>query len=168
MENAIDRYLDTLLSFVPRDSGDGRGKADHATLIHVPGEGPERVYRISLDERSPTLTSARYRETVWEYIDSEDVERPRVDVLTAPVPMNHPVFEYFEMPFLKNCESRPDGCPGMDYFLLMWRVGTHSSTVECWDPLGREDYEWTSIVGAFQALSSQFEYEAMNLELASA
>lgn len=167
MQNAIERYLETLLSFIPRDAVEGRANKDYATLIYIPAVGAERVYRITLDRLCPQFTTARYRETVWEYVEKESRARPSVDLLTSDVATDHPVFEYLNGECFGQCENCPDGYAGQDYVLMMWRVGGRKSTVECWDPLCRESGMWPSVVGAFAALSGQCEYAANHLELTS-
>ena len=145
MEDSIDLYLDALLSFVPRDSNDGRDREDYATLIHVPGKGPERVYSMIFGKETMALTKAQYLETVWEFVEKGSSIHPPVDILKTDVDHLHPVFEYLNPDALEKCVNYSDGCPGMDYFLLMWRHGDRSGTAECWDPLGRVERSWLSV-----------------------
>lgn len=161
MISTVERYLETLLSFVPRSVG-SRFSGDFVAVIHVPADGPEQVYSLTLDS-DPVLTVARYRETVWDLLESAEsgcASAPQLDALQAQVPSDHPVFEYLDRSALAACENISDGIPGLDYYLMIWQKDGAADVVECWEPYGRDQEEWLTVIGALQALSGQYEYAA--------
>ena len=164
----IDNYLSTLLAFAHGGQKGRASQGDYVSLIHVPVEGPESVYSLSLDDRQPMLSLARYKETVWEYVramsDRERDFQPRVDLLRAAVEEGHPVFNFLSREALEGCVNYGDGQPGLDYFLLMWQRDGACDVVECWEPYGRQDLSWMTLIGALQALSSQYEYALLDAD----
>ncbi len=161
----IDQYLSTLLSFTPGHSHENRIGGDYVSLIHVPASGQEKVYSIAFGDEVNVLTVAQYHETIWEYmkagIDSELAETvPKLNVLQVEVELAHPVFNIVGKNLLTRCENHSDGGQGLDYYLLMWQKSGSASVVECWEPYGRNDDEWITVIGAIEVLSSQFEYAA--------
>lgn len=168
MDISIDKYLSTLLSFAPCDKGDGRKAGDYISLIHIPVEGPEEVYSLSFDSSNPTLVVARFQETVWDYLAKSRSGScqlaPQVDVLQAITEYEHPIFDYVNPSLLADCMSHSDGRPGMDYYLLMWQFDGYSSVSECWEPYRRGASSWITLIGAMQALSSQYEYTVREKE----
>lgn len=162
MISAVEKYLETLLAFVPRQKANRLSK-DYISLIHVPGNGPERVYSLVLDEERPLLTVAQYKETVWELIESGSSQgkSPEIDALQAEVPADHPAFIFVDKASLSRCESYGEGCNGLDYYLLIWQVDGESGVVESYEPYARENQAWLTVVGALQVLSSEFEYALM-------
>lgn len=170
MSANIDRYLTTLLSFTPGPSRSNRVGEDYASLIHIPVTGPEKVYSVVFGEEANFFTVARYQETIWESMQAGKgtgllEDPPQVNVLRAEVETDHPVFEILDVSLLKQCENRSDGGPGLDYYMLMWQKSGCASVAECWEPYGRNDEAWTSLVGAMEVLSSQYEYAVANSEL---
>lgn len=157
MISRIERYLEALLSFVPRNAG-SRFSRDFVALIHVPADGPEQVYSLTLG-CDPILTVARYRETVWDLLESGGPgSMPELDALQAQVPSDHPVFEYLDREALSACENVSDGMAGLDYYLMIWQKDGVADVVECWEPYGRDQEDWLSVIGALQTLSGQYEY----------
>lgn len=160
---SIDKYLDALLSFVPRNRNSRMG-GDYVALIHVPATGPERVYSLVYDDQSPLLTVANYRETVWEMLErSENGERearPELDALQATLSPDHPVFSFLDAAALSACRNLSDGQPGMDYYLMLWQKDGEANVVEAWEPYGHDDQAWLTVIGAMQVLYSQFQYAA--------
>ena len=158
---SVDKYLDALLSFVPRKRGN-RLVGDYVALIHVPAAGPERVYSLSFDNEHPFFTVANYRETVWELLqnqgDREIQTRPNLDALRAEVSTEHPVFAFLDVASLSACGNVSDGRPGMDYYLMLWQKDGQANVVECWEPYARNDEAWLTVVGALQALYSQYQF----------
>lgn len=162
---SIDNYLDALLSFIPR-SRSNRLSGDYISLIHVPAMGPERVFSIRFDERTPLFTVASYRQTVWELLERSGpapVEtRPELDALQATLSADHPVFSFLDAAALSACQNVSDGCPGMDYYLMLWQKDGLAQVVECWEPYARNEESWLTVIGALQALYGQFQYAAEN------
>lgn len=167
MNTEIDRYLSTLLSFTPGPSRSGRRGGDYVSLIHIPVTGPEKVYSVAFGDEGNILTVARYRETIWECMSlgMNGDPSPQVNVLQAEVETSHPVFEILDEHLLTGCENRSDGGPVLEYYMLMWQKSGHASVAECWEPYGRNDEEWISLVGAMEVLSSQYEYAVAESEL---
>ncbi len=166
MNAEIDRYLSTLLSFTPGHKRGNQIGGDYASLIHVPVSGPERVYSIAFGEEVNVLTTAKYQETLWDALEESDSDfidslRPQVDVLQAEVGADHPVFEFLEVESLSACANFSDGAPGLDY-LLPTDVAAfgQASVVECWEPFGRDELNWISMIGAMQTLVLQYEFAA--------
>lgn len=163
MTNNIDRYLSTLLAFTPSSKRNNRVGGDYVSLIHVPANGPEQVYSVAFNETSNLLTLARYQEPVWRFLEDcellgfEDAS-PEVNVLQSEVERTHPVFEFIDLPLLLECQDHPDGEAGLDYYMLMWQKDGNASVVECWEPYGREDSSWVTLIGSMEALASQIEY----------
>ena len=172
MLQTVDKYLSTLLTFAHGGQKGRKSQSDYVSLIHVPVEGSESVYSVSFDRESPMLSMARYQETVWEYVRKQGERRtetqPRVDVLRAEIDADHPVFEFLSRKSLERCETFSDGQPGLEYFLLMWQRDGVEEVIECWEPYGRQDFSWMTLIGALQALSSQYEYALLdaNCEMA--
>ncbi len=159
----IDRYLTTLLSYTPGHKRGSRIGGDYVSLIHVPVAGPEEVYSVAFGEKGNFLSHAKYRETIWKYLESCDANetvdiQPLVNVLQAEVDPSHPVFKFIDLSLLRRCENRNDGCSGLDYYLLMWQKDGCASVVECWEPYGRNIESWITLIGAMQVLTSQYEY----------
>jgi len=160
MLSAVDRYLQTLLTFVPRNKAN-RFIKDYVALIHVPAQGPEKVYSLVQDEEQPLLTVAAYKSAVWEVLDGfegESGQKPELDALQAQVDRDHPALDYLDARTLRNCENFSDGQPGLDYYLMLWQMHGETGVVECYEPYSRDDYSWATVIGAMQVLSSQFEY----------
>ncbi len=160
MFSAVDQYLQTLLTFVPRNSAN-RFTKDYVALIHVPAVGPEKVYSLILDEAQPILTVAAYKSAVWEVVDTfgaEGANKPELDALQAQVDSDHPALDYLRTQTLKSCENHSDGQAGLDYYLMLWQRDGETGVVECYEPYSRNDYSWSTVIGAMQVLSSQFEY----------
>lgn len=165
MNADIDSYLSTLLSFSPGHNRANRIGGDYVSLVHVPVTGPEKVYSIAFGDQSNILTVARYSETIWEYLKTGNGSEclgtaPQVNVLQTEVDLCHPVFEILDLPLLKECGNRSDGGPGLEYYLLMWQKSGNASVVECWEPYGRNDDDWITLIGGVEVLSSQYEYAA--------
>ncbi len=160
MISAVDQYLKTLLTFVPRKSAN-RFTKDYVALIHVPAVGPEKVYSLVMDETQPLLTVAAYKSAVWEAIESfgaEAARSPELDALQAQVERDHPALDYLDSKTLMSCDNYSDGRAGLDYYLMLWQRDGETGVVECYEPYSREDYSWSTVIGAMQVLSSQFEY----------
>jgi len=167
MNTEIDRYLSTLLSFAPGPRRTSRIGGDYASLIHIPVTGPEKVYSVAFGDEVNILTVARYRETIWEYMSlgMNGDPSPQVNVLQAEVETSHPVFEILDENLLTECENRSDGGPGLEYCMLVWQKSGHASVAECWEPYGRNDEDWISLIGSMEVLSSQYEYAVADSEL---
>ena len=165
MEFTVDTYLETLLAFVPKNTGKRLG-CDYVSLIHVPARGPERIYSLSFDDEAPVLTLAQFRETVWEVLQGRESGsaqmRPNIDAIQAQVPHDHPIFDFIDGDTLRSCGNYSDGQAGLDYYLMVWQKDGEANVVECWEPYGRGSQAWLTVIGALQALSSQ--YERMVLE----
>lgn len=161
MISAVEKYLDTLLAFVPQKKGT-RNCKDYVSLIHVPAKGPEKVYSLVLDEEFPVLTVASYKHAVWEVIENVEGDRysPELDALQAQVPADHPAFIFLDRNSLRRCESFSDGRAGLDYYLMLWQIDGEANVVECYEPYARENQAWLTVVGALQVLSSEYEYAA--------
>lgn len=160
MFSAVDQYLQTLLTFVPRNSAN-RFTKDYVALIHVPAVGPEKVYSLVLDEAKPLLTVAAYKSAVWEVVDTfgtQGAAKPELDALQAQVEPDHPVLDYLRSETLRSCDNYSDGKAGLDYYLMLWQRDGESGVTECYEPYSRDDYAWSTVIGAMQVLSSQFEY----------
>lgn len=160
MFSAIDQYLKTLLTFVPRNKAN-RFTKDYIALIHVPAVGAEKVYSLILDKAQPVFTVAAYKSAVWEIVDGfsdASAAKPELDALQAQVDAGHPALDYLDNETLKSCDNYSDGRAGLDYFLMLWQRDGESGVVECYEPYSRKDYSWASVIGAMQLLSSQFEY----------
>jgi hypothetical protein len=84
--------------------------------------------------------------------------RSEVDALQVVLECDHPAFGFLDLDTLRSCENVSDGGAGMDYYLMLWQKDDEAGVVECWEPYAREDRGWLTIIGALQALSSQFEY----------
>ncbi|MBT3481675.1 MAG: hypothetical protein HN457_09635 [Opitutales bacterium] len=165
MTNDIDQYLSSLLSFTPCRKRNNRFSGDYVSLIHVPANGPEQVYSVVFNDDSNVLTLARYCETVWELLEDcelvgSDDRSPEVDVLQTKVKPDHPVFNFLNRSLLQECQDHSDGERGMDYYMLMWQKDGQGSVAECWEPYGRNDFNWMALVGSMELLASQFEYAA--------
>lgn len=156
---STEKYLDSLLAFIPKNKGN-RLNGEYVSLIHVPAIGSECVYSLSFDEPQALLTVAKYKEAVWEKIEATEVNaRPELDALQASVSSDHPVFQFLDIETLATCENISDGSPaGMDYYLMLWQKDGQANVVECYEPYSRESKSWLTVIGALQALSSQFEY----------
>lgn len=164
MISAIDHYLQTLLTFVPRNEKTNRFAKDYVALIHVPAEGSEKVFSLVFDELRPVFTVASYKETVWELVDQYDGEnwkRPELDALQAQFDDTHPVLEYLDAEQLRNCANFSDGRAGLDYYLMLWQREGESGVVECYEPYCRNESSWKTVIGSLQVLASQFEHAAM-------
>ncbi|MBK1878465.1 hypothetical protein [Pelagicoccus mobilis] len=160
MLSAVDQYLKTLLTFVPCNKAN-RFNNDYIALIHVPANGPEKVYSLAFGENEPLLTVASYKSAVWEIVehfDSQDQPKPELDALQAQLEADHPALDYLGVKTLRNCENYSDGQAGLDYYLMLWQKDGESGVVECYEPYSRDDYAWATVIGALQVLSSQFEY----------
>jgi len=159
---SIDEYLDTLLSFGPTVKDASPFCRESVSLIHVPASGPETVYTLSLRDKDSVLTVARFKAAVWEEIvDASLVDgesKTEVEILRAEVEGDHPVFEFLNDAAYERCANRSEGQPGMEYYLLIRDDGHAGSVAECWEPYGIQDQAWMTVIGAMQALSSQFEY----------
>ena len=163
MISSVEKYLDTLLSFVPRNKGN-RLSGDYVSLIHVPVHEAERVYSLTFDDPESLFTVASYKTTLWETAQEEGMpqSRPELDALQAMVPSDHPVFEFLNVNTLEACENASDGSPaGMDYYLMLWQKDGRASVAECYEPYARENQSWLTVIGGLQALSSQFEYAVL-------
>jgi len=165
MTNDIDQYLSMLLSFTPCHKRNSRFSGDYVSLIHVPANGPEQVYSVVFNDDSNVLTLARYCETVWEFLEDCELvgsndRSPEVNVLQVNIEKDHPVFNFLDLPLLRECQDHSDGEQGMDYYMLMWQKDGHASVVENWEPYGRDDFNWMSLIGSMEVLASQFEYAA--------
>ncbi len=170
MNANIDRYLSALLSFTPGPNRPNRIGGDYASLIHIPVSGPEKVYSVAFGDECNILTVARYSETIWECLNTGKANDvlgvpPQVNVLQAEVEATHPVFDILDETLLAGCENRSDGGPGLEYYMLMWQKSGQASVAECWEPYGRNDDDWISLVGAMEVLSSQYEYAVADSEL---
>lgn len=161
--SSLEKYLNILLSFVPHPKG-SRLMGDYLSLIHVPAQGTERVYSLVFDSEQPLLTSAQFKETVWQVVEGSGgagpTENPTLDALQATVDADHPAFEHLSLEALQACRSRSDGMAGMDYYLMLWQKEGQANVVECWEPYQRNDEAWLAVIGVLQALTSQFEYAA--------
>ena len=158
MISAVDRYLNTLLAFVPQRKG-RRFAGDYVSLIHVPAVGAEKVYSLVFGEQRHLLTVASYKDAVWQVIEQMDSPfGPGVRALQADVAVDHPVCDFLDIDSLRSCCSYGDGRPGLDYYLMLWQKDGEANVVECYEPYVRENQAWVSLVGALQVLSSQFEY----------
>lgn len=160
MLSAVDQYLQTLLTFVPRNKAN-RFTKDYIALIHVPADGPEKVYSLVQHEAQPLLTVASYKTAVWEIVEdlgSGSIKKPALDALQAQVENDHPALDYLGADTLKRCGNFSDGQAGLDYYLMLWQSEGESGVVECYEPYSRDDYSWATVIGALQVLSSQFEY----------
>ncbi len=163
MISSVEKYLDTLLSFVPRNKGN-RLSGDYISLVHVPAHGAERVYSLTFDDPESLFTVASYKTTLWETAQggSSAQSRPELDALQTTVPSDHPVFGFLDVRTLEACENASDGSPeGMDYYLMLWQKDGRASVVECYEPYSRESQSWLTVIGGLQALSSQFEYATL-------
>lgn len=160
MISAVDQYLKTLLTFVPRNLANRFAK-DYIALIHVPAEGAEKVYSLVLDRDQPLLTIASCKTALWESLvptGGEGRLGAELDALQAQVDWDHPAFDYLDEKSLRSCENYSDGQAGLDYYLMLWQRDGKSGVVECYEPYCREDNSWSCVIGALQVLSSQFEY----------
>lgn len=160
MISAVDQYLQTLLTFVPRNSAN-RFVKDYIALVHVPAVGAEKVYSLVFGERRPLLTVASYQSAVWETVETLGVEgspKPELDALQAQVASDHPALDYLGSECLASCDNYSDGRAGLDYYLMLWQRDGETGVVECYEPYSRDDYAWSSVIGALQVLTSQFEY----------
>ncbi len=160
MYSAVDQYLQTLLTFVPRNRAN-RFTKDYIALIHVPAVGPEKVYSLVLDESQPLLTVAAYKSAVWEVVETLGTEgacKPELDALQAQIDPKHPVLDYLGADTLSSCPNYSDGQAGLDYYLMLWQRDGETGVVESYEPYSRDDYSWATVIGALQVLSSQFEY----------
>ncbi len=160
MYSAVDQYLQTLLTFVPRNR-ENRFTKDYVALIHVPAVGPEKVYSLVLDENQPLLTVAAYKSAVWEVVETlgaEGASKPELDALQAQIDADHPVLDYLGSNTLRSCPNYSDGQAGLDYYLMLWQRDGETGVVESYEPYSRNDYSWATVIGALQVLSSQFEY----------
>lgn len=159
MISSVDRYLNALLAFVPQRKGH-RYSNDYVSVIHVPAEGPERVYSLVFGAEKHLLTVASYKDAVWEVIEELEASPfgPGVNALQADVELDHPVCDFLDVDSLRSCESFSDGRPGLDYFLMLWQKDGEANVVECYEPYARGSQPWLMVVGALQVLSSQFEY----------
>lgn len=165
MTGSIDRYLSTLLSYTPAHKRYHRFAGDYLSLVHVPANGAERVYSVVCNPKAHILTTVRYRETVWKSLEDRelvgDVEfSPQVDVLRTSADATHPIFKIIDQDLLSACRDQSDGGEGMDYFMLMWQKDGEASVVECWEPFGRDDANWTTLISAVETLASQYEFAA--------
>lgn len=163
MISAIDRYLQTLLTFVPRSGANNRFPKDYVALIYVPANGPEKVYSLVQHDKQPVLTIASYREAVWELVDAfegEKWQRPELEAIQAEVAPGHPALDFLDTDSLRACRSYSDGRAGLDYYLMLWQRDGESNVVECYEPYSRDDSAWSTVIGSLQLLSSQFEYAA--------
>lgn len=160
MLSAVDQYLQTLLTFVPRNKAN-RFTKDYVALIHVPATGPEKVYSLVFHDTQPLLTVAAYKSAVWEVVEGlegDDPVRPELDALQAQLEADHPALDYIDSSTLGDCKNYSDGQAGLDYYLMLWQRDGQSGVVECYEPYSRNDYSWSTVIGAIQVLSSQFEY----------
>ncbi len=165
MNCSIDRYLSTLLSFTPAHKRHNRFSGDYLSLVHVPAEGAERVYSLVLNPKAHIFTLARYQETVWEGLEDRELVgeseySPEVNVLRTFVDATHPICSLIDAALLLDCEDRSDGGAGMDYYMLMWQKDGNASVVECWEPFGRNDPAWTTLISAVETLATQYEFTA--------
>ncbi|MDQ8202566.1 hypothetical protein [Pelagicoccus sp. SDUM812003] len=165
MISAVEKYLETLLAFVPRQTG-GRFSKDYISLIHVPAHGPEKVYSLVMDEQRPLFTLAQYKETVWELVEASqgEMKSPQIDALQAEVTPDHPAFIFLDHDSVSRCETYGDGGAGLDYYLMLWQMDGESGVVECYEPYVRDNQAWLTVVGALQVLSSEFEYALQERE----
>ena len=168
MTGSIDRYLSTLLSYTPAHKRYHRFAGDYVSLVHVPAEGPERVFSIVFNPKAHVLTTARYQETVWKSLEDRELVgdtdfSPEVNVLRTTVDADHPIFKVIDQDLLNDCEDRSDGGDGMDYYMLMWQKDGEASVVESWEPFGRNDPAWTTLISAIETLASQFEFAVAEL-----
>lgn len=166
---SVETYLDTLLAFVPQKKGNRFGN-DYVSLIHVPAHGPERVYSLTHGKERSVLTVASYQEAVWEALQSaangvDEDYHPQLDAMQAVVDVDHPVFTFLGADTLRSCGNASDGQPGMDYYLMLWQKDGEASVVECWEPYDRNLEHWLTVIGALNALSSQFEHAIAEAEL---
>lgn len=157
MITAVDRYLKSLLTFVPRNAAN-RFTRDYLALIHVPAHGPEKVYSLVFDAPKPILTVASYQSAVWEVIESVQEQTPELDALRVELEADHPALDYLKPRSLSQCHNYSDGRAGLDYYLLLWQRDGEAGVVECYEPYSRDDYSWATVIGALQVLASQFEY----------
>lgn len=165
-ERAIDRYLSTLLAYAAPARCGRPVSSDCLGLVHAPAQGPESVRSLVWGaDGACAFTLSRFRQTVWEWAaragDRADAPPPPVDVLRARVEPGHPVFNHLDARLVRACRNRFEGGAGMDYYLLLWRLGGESQAVECYEPHLRQDAPWTTLVNALQTLSSQYEYAAL-------
>jgi len=163
MTDSIDDYLEALLAYAPSVQDAHFGCRESVSLIQVPAGESETVYTITFREKDAVLTVVRFKKAVWEEIcDSALVEgspRPQVEVLRAEVDFDHPVFDYLNGDTFDQCENLSDGRPGMDYYMLLREDGEAGAVAECWEPYRKQNQAWMTVIGAMQALSSQFEYK---------
>ena len=161
MISVVEKYLETLLAFVPRKRG-GRLSKDYISLIHVPAHGPEKVYSLVLDEERPMLTIASYKQAVWEALEDAQISpesyTPEIDALQVELSPDHPAFIFLDRESVSRCESYGDGGNGLDYYLMLWQIDGELGVVESYEPYARESQPWLTVVGALQVLSSEFEY----------
>lgn len=159
MISAVDRYLNTLLAFVPQRQG-RRFAGDYVSLIHVPAAGAEKVYSLVFGEQRHRLTVASYKDAVWQVVEQLEASAfgPGVRALQAEIEADHPVCDFLDVDSLRACKSYGDGRPGLDYYLMLWQKDGEADVVECYEPYVRANQAWVSLIGSLQVLSSQFEY----------
>jgi hypothetical protein len=93
-----------------------------------------------------------------ETFGKEGASKPELDALQAQVAADHPALDYLLPDTLKSCDNYSDGRAGLDYYLMLWQRDGETGVVECYEPYSREDYSWSTVIGAMQVLSSQYEY----------
>lgn len=166
----MERYLSSLLAFVPAGGKGARRGREYLSLIHAPAQGPERVYSLVFGKDSHRFTLSRFREAISSSLEknsqfTNSMPRPEVDVLLAETESSHPVFEILTTALLENCETDSFGGSGLDYYLLMWQKDSRKAVAECWEPFGRQKSHWITLIGALEVLASQYEFACSDAEL---
>ena len=166
----MDRYLSSLLAFVPTGGKGVRCGRDYLSLIHVPACGPESVFSLDFGEERHRFTLSRFRNAIWTSLDknfqkTHSARSPEVDVLQSEAEATHPVFEILDTALFGDCKSDSFGGSGLDYYLLMWQKEGRGAVVECWEPFGRQKSHWMTLVGALEVLASQYEFACSDAEL---
>ncbi|MAM92798.1 MAG: hypothetical protein CMI15_15195 [Opitutaceae bacterium] len=166
----MDRYLSSLLAFVPTGGKGIRRGPDYMSLIHAPADGPERVYSLVFGKDSHRFTLSRFREAIWSSLEKSSqigvsTGSPEVDVVQTEAEASHPVFEILTTALLEDCETDSLGGSGLDYYMLMWQKDGLGSVVACWEPFGRQKSHWITLIGALEVLASQYEFACSDAEL---
>ena len=166
----MDRYISSLLAFIPKGGKGARRGRDYLCLIHAPTCGPESVFSLDFGEERHRFTLSRFRNAIWTSLDknfqkTNSARSPEVDVLQSEAEATHPVFGILDTALLGNCKSDSFGGSGLDYYLLMWQKEGRGGVVECWEPFGRQKSHWITLVGALEVLASQYEFACSDAEL---
>ena len=166
----MDRYISSLLAFVPKGGKGARRGRDYLSLIHAPTCVPESVFSLDFGEKRHRFTLSRFRNAIWTSLDknfqkTNSARSPEVDVLQSDAEATHPVFGILDTVLLVNCKSDSVVGSGLDYYLLMWQKEGRGGVVECWEPFGRQKSHWIMLVGALEVLASQYEFACSDAEL---